>query len=78
MVCLPLPPEFAKNENANSVTKDFTLPDSVGDVKVTWTSSNPDVIAVEGTTAKVKGVLSPGEGCADGFHRRMVRPGSTP
>ncbi|MCU6686424.1 CotH kinase family protein [Dorea acetigenes] len=56
---LALAPEFAKNENANSVTKDFTLPDSVGDVKVTWTSSNPDVIAVEGTTAKVKGVLSP-------------------
>ena len=56
---LALSPEFADGENANSVTQDFTLPDSVGDVKVTWTSSNTSVIAIEGTTAKVSGVLSP-------------------
>lgn len=56
---LSLAPQFAKGDNASSVTKDFTLPAEAGNVSVTWKSSHPNVIAVEGTNAKVAGVLAP-------------------
>jgi len=50
---------FAKGENAASVTQDIELPLTAGDKTLTWTSSNPAVIEIDGAVAKVKGVMSP-------------------
>lgn len=39
--------------NAGFVSGDISLPETVGEAKVEWSSADPDVIAVEGNTAKV-------------------------
>ncbi len=49
---------FAKGDNAASVTQDIELPLTAGDKTLTWTSSNPSVIEIDGAAAKVKGVMS--------------------
>ena len=56
---LSLALDFSKGDSAVSVTTDFELPLTAGDAAVTWQSSNPDVVCIEGSTAKVGGVMSP-------------------
>lgn len=43
---------FQTGDNANSVTKDITLMPSVGDLTVTWTSSNTAAIALDGKVVR--------------------------
>lgn len=55
-------PVFADGETASSVTKNFTLPTSVEaegqTYEVTWESSRPDVVEIQGADAIVHGTLS--------------------
>ena len=57
-----LTPVFAEGENANSVTQNFTLPLSVEadgvTQTVTWTSSNSQIIEIQGANAIVHPTLS--------------------
>ena len=60
---VPIPsPTFADGDKASSVTKDFTLPLTYagedGEETISWSSSNPDVITINGSRAEVKGVLA--------------------
>ena len=60
---VPIPsPTFANGDKASSVTKDFTLPLTYagedGEETISWSSSNPDVITINGSRAEVKGVLA--------------------
>ena len=60
---MPIPsPTFANGDKASSVTKDFTLPLTYagedGEETISWSSSNPDVITINGSRAEVKGVLA--------------------
>lgn len=62
-VVVPIPsPTFADGDKASSVTKDFTLPLTYagedGEETISWSSSNPDVITINGSRAEVKGVLA--------------------
>lgn len=59
-VVVPIPsPTFADGDKASSVTKDFTLPLTyAGEETISWSSSNPDVITINGSRAEVKGVLA--------------------
>ena len=62
-VVVPIPsPTFANGDKASSVTKDFTLPLTYagedGEETISWSSSNPDVITINGSRAEVKGVLA--------------------
>lgn len=62
-VTIPIPsPTFATGDKASSVTKNFTLPlvyeGEDGIESIRWSSSNTDVIAIDGSTAQVKGVLA--------------------
>lgn len=62
-VVVPIPsPTFADGDKASSVTKDFTLPLTYagedGEETISWSSSNPDVITINGGRAEVKGVLA--------------------
>ena len=59
-VVVPIPsPTFADGDKASSVTKDFTLPLTyTGEETISWSSSNPDVITINGSRAEVKGVLA--------------------
>ena len=63
-VVTPIPsPEFAQGDSAASVTKNFTLPlafvSEEGEENITWTSSNPAVISIDGSgRASVSGVLA--------------------
>ena len=60
-VVVPIPsPTFADGDKASSVTKDFTLPLTYagedGEETISWSSSNPDVITINGSRAEVKDV----------------------
>lgn len=44
---------FYQNETKNSVKNDFSLPSNVAGVKISWKSSNTDVIEISGNKAKV-------------------------
>ena len=60
---VPIPsPTFADGDKASSVTKDFTLQLTYagedGEETISWSSSNPDVITINGSRAEVKGVLA--------------------
>lgn len=62
-VAVPIPsPTFADGDKADSVTQNFTLPTTYsgenGEETINWSSSDPDVITVNGSTAEVKGVLA--------------------
>lgn len=62
-VVVPIPsPTFADGDKASSVTKNFTLPLTYagedGEETISWSSSNPDVITINGSRAEVKGVLA--------------------
>ena len=59
-VVVPIPsPTFADGDKASSVTKDFTLPLTyAGEETISWSSSNQDVITINGSRAEVKGVLA--------------------
>lgn len=46
---------IGENDSADEIKYDMDLPDSVGGLNITWSSSNPDVIADDGT------VVSPAE-----------------
>lgn len=55
-VVVPIPsPTFANGDKASSVTKDFTLPLTYagedGEETISWSSSNPDVITINGSRA---------------------------
>ena len=43
---------FASGDSITSVTRDLTLPTSFGDANITWTSSNPTVIANNGAVTR--------------------------
>ena len=58
-VVTPIPmPTFADGDSASSVTKSFTLPlayeSEKGTEAITWSSSNPEIIAIDGADALVK------------------------
>ena len=58
---VPIPsPTFADGDKASSVTKDFTLPLTYagedGEETISWSSSNQDVITINGSRAEVKDV----------------------
>ena len=60
-VVVPIPsPTFADGDKASSVTKDFTLPLTYagedGEETISWSSSNQDVITINGSRAEVKDV----------------------
>lgn len=62
-VVTPIPmPTFADGDSASSVTKSFTLPlayeSEKGTEAITWSSSNPEIIAIDGADALVKGVIA--------------------
>lgn len=62
-VTIPIPsPTFAEGDKASSVTKNFTLPLTYegedGPESIAWTSSDTDVILINGSVAEVKGVLA--------------------
>lgn len=62
-VVVPIPsPTFADGDKASSVTKDFTLPLTYagedGEETISWSSSNPDVITINGSRADTEVTLT--------------------
>lgn len=62
-VVTPIPmPTFADGDSVSSVTKPFTLPlayeSERGTEEITWSSSNPEIIAINGADALVRGVTA--------------------
>lgn len=58
IVLASLTPILAEGDMLSSVTKDFILPERIGEITLSWESSDAAVIAIDGTAAKVSGVLS--------------------